>query len=77
MKFKLFAIAAALALALPIAHAQKTLKYAHFQPAKDDQPKTSRRWRSRNMSKKPPTARSRSRSTRPASSARISRRWRA
>lgn len=39
MKFKLFAIAAALSLALPLAHAQKTLKYAHFQPAKDDQPK--------------------------------------
>ena len=39
MKFKLFAIAAALALVLPMAHAQKTLKYAHFQPAKDDQPK--------------------------------------
>ena len=32
-------MAAALALALPLAHAQKTLKYAHFQPAKDDQPK--------------------------------------
>jgi TRAP-type transport system periplasmic protein len=39
MKLKLFAITAALALALPLAHAQKTLKYAHFQPAKDDQPK--------------------------------------
>jgi C4-dicarboxylate-binding protein DctP len=39
MKIKLFAISAALALALPLAHAQKTLKYAHFQPAKDDQPK--------------------------------------
>ena len=39
MKFKLFALTAALALALPLAHAQKTLKYAHFQPAKDDQPK--------------------------------------
>ncbi len=33
------AVAAVLALALPTAHAQKTLKYAHFQPAKDDQPK--------------------------------------
>jgi tripartite ATP-independent transporter DctP family solute receptor len=32
-------MAAALALALPLAHAQKTLKYGHFQPAKDDQPK--------------------------------------
>ena len=30
---------AALALGAPLAHAQKTLKYAHFQPAKDDQPK--------------------------------------
>jgi C4-dicarboxylate-binding protein DctP len=30
---------AALALGAPPAHAQKTLKYAHFQPAKDDQPK--------------------------------------
>jgi tripartite ATP-independent transporter DctP family solute receptor len=39
MKTRLFAIAAALAMALPMAHAQKTLKYAHFQPAKDDQPK--------------------------------------
>lgn len=39
MKFRFLAIAAALALALPMAHAQKTLKYAHFQPAKDDQPK--------------------------------------
>ena len=39
MKFRFLAIAAALALALPLAHAQKTLKYAHFQPAKDDQPK--------------------------------------
>ena len=27
------------ALVAPVAHAQKTLKYAHFQPAKDDQPK--------------------------------------
>jgi C4-dicarboxylate-binding protein DctP len=33
-----FAALAAFALAAP-AHAQKTLKYAHFQPAKDDQPK--------------------------------------
>ena len=33
------ALSAALALALPPAHAQKVLKYAHFQPAKDDQPK--------------------------------------
>jgi tripartite ATP-independent transporter DctP family solute receptor len=39
MKNKLFVVAAALALALPLAHAQKTLKYAHFQPAKEDQPK--------------------------------------
>ena len=39
MKFRFLAIAATLALALPMAHAQKTLKYAHFQPAKDDQPK--------------------------------------
>ena len=39
MKFRFLALAAALALALPMAHAQKTLKYAHFQPAKDDQPK--------------------------------------
>jgi TRAP-type transport system periplasmic protein len=29
----------AVALVAPVAHAQKTLKYAHFQPAKDDQPK--------------------------------------
>ncbi|HEX6723439.1 MAG TPA: DctP family TRAP transporter solute-binding subunit [Burkholderiaceae bacterium] len=35
----LFALAAAACLAAPLAHAQKTLKYAHFQPAKDDQPK--------------------------------------
>jgi len=28
-----------LALLAPAAHAQKVLKYAHFQPAKDDQPK--------------------------------------
>jgi C4-dicarboxylate-binding protein DctP len=33
------ACAAVLALTLAPAHAQKTLKYAHFQPAKDDQPK--------------------------------------
>ena len=39
MKFRFLAIAAALAFVLPMAHAQKTLKYAHFQPAKDDQPK--------------------------------------
>jgi TRAP-type transport system periplasmic protein len=32
-------VAAALAFAAPSAFAQKTLKYAHFQPAKDDQPK--------------------------------------
>lgn len=32
-------LAAALGLALTPAHAQKVLKYAHFQPAKDDQPK--------------------------------------
>ena len=35
----LAALAAALALAAPASHAQKVLKYAHFQPAKDDQPK--------------------------------------
>jgi C4-dicarboxylate-binding protein DctP len=35
----LFALAAAACLATPLAHAQKVLKYAHFQPAKDDQPK--------------------------------------
>lgn len=41
MTFRIIAtaLAAALALAAPAAHAQKTLKYAHFQPAKDDQPK--------------------------------------
>ncbi len=39
MKLRFLALAAALALAVPMAHAQKTLKYAHFQPAKDDQPK--------------------------------------
>ena len=31
--------AAVLTAATPAAHAQKVLKYAHFQPAKDDQPK--------------------------------------
>jgi TRAP-type transport system periplasmic protein len=36
---KQFTVAALLALALPFAYGQKTLKYAHFQPAKDDQPK--------------------------------------
>ena len=35
----IYAVAAAACLATPLAHAQKTLKYAHFQPAKDDQPK--------------------------------------
>ena len=35
----LAAFAAVACLAAPLAHAQKTLKYAHFQPAKDDQPK--------------------------------------
>ncbi len=39
MKLKLVALTAALALAMPMAHAEKLLKYAHFQPAKDDQPK--------------------------------------
>jgi tripartite ATP-independent transporter DctP family solute receptor len=39
MKLKLAAITVVLAFAAPLAHAQKTLKYAHFQPAKDDQPK--------------------------------------
>ncbi|MFO1268836.1 MAG: DctP family TRAP transporter solute-binding subunit [Rubrivivax sp.] len=33
------AAAAGLAAAVPLAHAQKTLKYAHFQPAAADQPK--------------------------------------
>jgi C4-dicarboxylate-binding protein DctP len=37
--WKLTLLAAALAFAAPMAHAQKVLKYAHFQPAKDDQPK--------------------------------------
>lgn len=36
--FAVSLIVAALAVAAP-AHAQKVLKYAHFQPAKDDQPK--------------------------------------
>ena len=36
----IFAVAAAACLtATPLAFAQKVLKYAHFQPAKDDQPK--------------------------------------
>jgi C4-dicarboxylate-binding protein DctP len=35
----LFGMTAAVLLAAPAAHAQKVLKYAHFQPAKDDQPK--------------------------------------
>jgi TRAP-type transport system periplasmic protein len=35
----LFGMTAAVLLAAPVAHAQKVLKYAHFQPAKDDQPK--------------------------------------
>ncbi len=40
MKTRTLLLAAAMAFALPLAaHAQKTLKYAHFQPAKDDQPK--------------------------------------
>ena len=39
MKLKMLALGAALVLAIPAAHAQKVLKYAHFQPAKDDQPK--------------------------------------
>ncbi|GIK87248.1 MAG: ABC transporter substrate-binding protein [Betaproteobacteria bacterium] len=41
MKFLHLAAAAVAALSLCAApvHAQKTLKYAHFQPAKDDQPK--------------------------------------
>ena len=39
MKLKLLALGTALALAMPFAHAEKVLKYAHFQPAKDDQPK--------------------------------------
>jgi C4-dicarboxylate-binding protein DctP len=39
LKLALFTAAAAVLLAAPLAHAQKTLKYAHFQPAKEDQPK--------------------------------------
>ena len=41
MKFAklLIGITAAALLVVPAAHAQKVLKYAHFQPAKDDQPK--------------------------------------
>jgi C4-dicarboxylate-binding protein DctP len=35
----LLGLAAALLVAAPAAQAQKVLKYAHFQPAKDDQPK--------------------------------------
>jgi TRAP-type transport system periplasmic protein len=35
----LFAVTAVASLVAPAVHAQKTLKYAHFQPAKDDQPK--------------------------------------
>lgn len=38
-RFLLAAFAAVLMAATPAAHAQKVLKYAHFQPAKDDQPK--------------------------------------
>jgi tripartite ATP-independent transporter DctP family solute receptor len=34
-----FALVVAALVAAPVAHAQKVLKYAHFQPAKDDQPK--------------------------------------
>jgi C4-dicarboxylate-binding protein DctP len=37
MRFALLLLA--FALAAPAVHAQKVLKYAHFQPAKDDQPK--------------------------------------
>ena len=43
MKTSMMALAAAVLLAAPFAHeqahAQKVLKYAHFQPAKEDQPK--------------------------------------
>jgi C4-dicarboxylate-binding protein DctP len=39
MKIKILAAAMGLALLVPMAHAQKVMKYAHFQPAKDDQPK--------------------------------------
>jgi C4-dicarboxylate-binding protein DctP len=35
----LLSLTAAALVAAPAAHAQKVLKYAHFQPAKDDQPK--------------------------------------
>jgi C4-dicarboxylate-binding protein DctP len=35
----LFTLTVAALVAAPAAHAQKVLKYAHFQPAKDDQPK--------------------------------------
>jgi C4-dicarboxylate-binding protein DctP len=35
----LFTLTVAALAAAPAAHAQKVLKYAHFQPAKDDQPK--------------------------------------
>ena len=38
-RFLLAVFAAVLMVAAPAAHAQKVLKYAHFQPAKDDQPK--------------------------------------
>jgi C4-dicarboxylate-binding protein DctP len=39
MKIKILAAAMGLALLVPMAHAHKVMKYAHFQPAKDDQPK--------------------------------------
>ena len=39
MKLKNLVAVLGLALLLPMAHAQKVMKYAHFQPAKDDQPK--------------------------------------
>jgi C4-dicarboxylate-binding protein DctP len=39
MKLKTLATVLGLALLLPVAHAQKVMKYAHFQPAQDDQPK--------------------------------------
>ncbi len=35
----LFSLIVMAVVAAPAAHAQKVLKYAHFQPAKDDQPK--------------------------------------
>jgi TRAP-type transport system periplasmic protein len=38
MKLRILLLGLALAAA-PAAHAQKVMKYAHFQPAKDDQPK--------------------------------------